>query len=341
MNDERLNALLAAAGDVRLAVVGDYFLDRYGRGRISGVSRETGRRILRLHTHTFSPGGTGNVAANAAAFGASVAAVGVLGDDAYARTYRDDLAARGIDVSHLATDAGRHTASFEKFLVERPGGALHEVRLDVDNRTPVSDRAAAALCASIEALAGEVDGFAVADYEEYGAGTITPSVLDAIRAVARGGRVPCFAMSRTRIADLVPCVPVQNEYEIVTELGAAEHDLFDAVPDDEVKRAVALLIERGATGAYVTRGDRGISVFDGACAGRLVPTMAVTGATDTCGAGDTVLAVLAASVCAGADPVEAACIANAAARVTVRKLGTTGTATPDEIRDAVRGSEAG
>jgi len=334
VNADRLADLLDAISRVRLAVVGDYFLDRYGRGRVSGVSRETGHRVTRLSEHTFRPGGTGNVAANAAALGAHVAAVGVLGADRYAEIYRADLGDRGINASHLATDPCRNTPAFEKFLIERPDGDVRELRVDVDNETPVSADATQQMCEAIDALAGKVDGLVVADYEECGAGAITSAVLDRLLAVARAGRIPCLVMSRTRMTDFLPLAPVQNEYEVVTQMGVSEPGIFDPVPDAEVVRGAAALLGAGAPAVYVTRGRRGISVFESDGGRTLVRTRPAPEPVDTCGAGDTVLAAVAGALAAGGTPVEAAFLANVAASVTVRQLGTTGTASPAEVREA-------
>jgi sugar/nucleoside kinase (ribokinase family) len=179
-----------------------------------------------------------------------------------------------------------------------------------------------------------VDGVVVADYEEYGAGTITAAVLDRLLAIARAGRVPCLVMSRTHVTDFLPFLPVQNEYEVVTQTGVGQRGIFEPVPDEELVRGVGALLAGGAPGVYVTRGRRGISVFAADGGRTLVPTAPAPEPVDTCGAGDTVLAAVAAALGAGAAPEEAALLANCAAYVTVQKLGTTGTASPPEVRDA-------
>jgi rfaE bifunctional protein kinase chain/domain len=336
VNTARLDQVLTAISRVRLAVVGDYFLDRYGRGPMEGTSRETGRRVLRLRTHAFSPGGTGNVAANAAALGAKVLAIGVVGQDQYADLYRRDLAQRGIDATGLLADPTRLTCSFEKFLVERPGRPDFEVRLDVDNQTPVSAGVEERLCDALDALSGRIDGLVVADYEEYGHGTITAPVLRRLTRLAVSAPVPCLVMSRTRTMDFLPLIPVQNEYEIVTQSGVARGDIFDDFPDEAVARGAAAFFARPTAPPmlFVTRGQRGLSLFLPDGRHRLIQTTPAPGPVDTVGAGDTVLAALAAALAAGVEPVEAAYLANAAAYVTVQKLGTTGAAAPDEVRRA-------
>ena len=95
-----------------------------------------------------------------------------------------------------------------------------------------------------------------------------------------------------------------------------------------------MLLDGGAALVFVTRGERGISVFDREGGHRLVPTRPAPGPADTVGAGDTVLAAVAAALAAGAEPEEAAFLGNCAAHVTVGKLGVTGTASPEEIREA-------
>ncbi len=83
MKENRLQELIHGFGRYRVAVVGDFALDRYGFGEFSGRSRETGNPVLRLYRQEFSPGGAGNVSWNLADLGANVSAVTILGEDAY------------------------------------------------------------------------------------------------------------------------------------------------------------------------------------------------------------------------------------------------------------------
>jgi sugar/nucleoside kinase (ribokinase family) len=102
--------------------------------------------------------------------------------------------------------------------------------------------------------------------------------------------------------------------------------------NDDVQMAAQVLARRTARTVYCTLGDRGIYVAEPIGSGALVPAIAVSGPIDTVGAGDSTTSGIVAALLAGAEPIEAATLGNLVASITIEQLGTTGTATRDQVR---------
>lgn len=327
---DRLVELLGKARGLRIGVAGDFCLDRYGTAEMGGQSRETGDRIVRVKEHFFSPGGAANIAWNVAELGARCTALALIGQDAFGVTLRDVLRQKRVDTDRIVFDPARQTASFEKIRVAE-GAAFREVRWDVVNRRSVSPEAEARFAAGIEAAAGEMDCLIVADYDEAGSGVLTPPVVERLNRVARAGHVRVLATSRLRINAFTPAMAVVNEYEAAQAAGMTDIGVFDAVPRERLDTAGAALAGRNGRAAFVTLGKDGMAVYTPDGRRSDAPTVAAGGEIDICGAGDTALAAIAAALCAGARPVEAALLGNLAARVSIHKIGVTGAASPEEI----------
>ena len=103
MNEKRIREITEAFAEKRVAVVGDLFLDRYAVAHYSGVSRETGKPVIRIRDHYYVPGGTSNVAANLASPGGRVRCFGVLGNDPYATILKGLLTSFGASTAKYIT----------------------------------------------------------------------------------------------------------------------------------------------------------------------------------------------------------------------------------------------
>lgn len=333
MTEARFEDLVQGFTGKRVLVTGDFCLDRYGRGRIQGVSRETGQPVPRLHEHRFTPGAAGTIAWNLADLGAAVRAFAVLGADRYGEVIRAELEARGVDVSGCVLDPSRHTPSYEKLKIEHPDGQVRELRLDVANPGPVSEAAAEDLLHGMEAALPAADAVVVADYDEEGTGVLMTETRRRLAELAAKTTAVCIATSRAHVGDFRNFVLVPNEYELTTASGIACPGVFDEISDETVGRAAEVLLPEIAKPFFVTRGSRGITVFTLDGGRHPVPTRPVTGAIDITGAGDSALAAITVTLASGGSLTEAAFLGNLAAHITVRKLGITGTATPAELRE--------
>lgn len=336
MTLERLNALLAHFPRLRIAVVGDFFLDRYlvTDPALSERSLETGLEARQVVEVRCSPGAAGTVTNNLAALGVGrIEAVGVIGDDGEGHELRRGLRATGVHTDCLLPVAGRFTPTYIKPMVRTPDGERELERLDIKNRAPLSPALEARLIAQLtERLQPgcPLHAVVIADQvEERNCGVITDRVRQALAELAEAcPDVVFFADSRVRIGEFRNVTIKPNKHEAARALHP------DWTGDVTLGQAEAFgreLAARHDRTVYVTVGEAGILVCKPDSVER-APAPPVGGPIDIVGAGDSATAGIVCALCAGADPIEAAFVGNLCAAVTIRKLGTTGTASPDELR---------
>lgn len=330
MTRERLNEILERFGHVGVAVVGDFFLDKYLviDPALTEISRETGEEAYQVVTTRQSPGAGGTACNNLAALGVGkLYAVGLTGDDGVGLELRQGLGAAGASLHYLRRVHGRVTPTYLKPVELLPDGRERERnRLDVKNRQPVSAEAEALMVAGLWGVAERVNGMLIVDQvEERGCGGITDRVREelGLLSLARP-EMAILVDSRARIGEFQGVRLKPNREEARRAVGATE-----AATDEDLGRALA---RRSGRHVFLTRGAEGMLVCT---AERAVPVAApeVQGPVDIVGAGDAAAAGLLLSLCAGATAVEAAVVANVVASITVEQLGTTGTATQEQVRE--------
>lgn len=327
----RLEELLCAFPAVGVAVVGDFALDAYWVADMtrSELSRETPRFPLPIVQESYSPGAAGNVAANVAALGVRrVFAISILGDDWRGRILREELAQRGVEVGTLLTAPGRVTCAYIKPIRRGYNSEQEDARLDFDNYTPLAAETEDRLLATVADSLRYVGAVAVCD--QMAQGVLTPRVREGLIRLAREHPHIFFcADSRYRIGLFSDMMLKPNELE------AARAHRPDRQPQTLTRaelEAIGLELARQARRpVYITIGADGALLFaDDRC--EHLPAPRAQPPIDTVGAGDTFLSALCAGLAAGASPAEAGALANLATAVTIKKLNTTGTASPTELR---------
>lgn len=321
-------ALLERFRGQRVLVVGDLVLDEYLLGRALRLSREAPVPVLELVERSWRPGAAANPAANVAALGGQAVMVGVLGDDPPGRQLRAELARAGVDAAGLVEQLDRCTATKTRILATHASAHPQQVaRIDDLPRNPLSEAVERELVRQIQTLAPACGAVLVSNYR---GGVVTPAVVRAIiNAAGRHGVPTCvdtqgdllafrgFTLVKSNQPDAEAALSQQFE----TEAGFQE-------------AGARLVQELGARHVVITRGGDGMSVMDtGGAHTHLEPTNR-TEVWDVTGAGDTVIAVLALGLAAGADLIEAARVANAAAGLVVRRIGVA-SVTPDELLAAL------
>jgi len=326
----RLEDLLHAAGSVRVGVVGDACLDVYWEAdmNLSRLARENPHFILPVVAERMSPGGGSNTAACMSALGVkAVPLLGVIGDDWRGRELQHLLPGYGISTDFLLTSTERTTVTFCKPLRRGLSDLVYEdPHLYFENRTPASPAMEAALLERLEALLCEIDALVVADYQEFG--TITPALRERLNEAGRAG-LSVVVDSRMYIKQYHQVVLKPNEVEALWAIGSqiSPHD----ATVEQLEEAALTLARQSDSRVCLTLGGKGcLWVEDGVTTP--IPTRPATPPLDTVGAGDCFAAAFATALGAGASGAEAAALANLASAVVVRKIGTTGTASPDEIR---------
>jgi bifunctional ADP-heptose synthase (sugar kinase/adenylyltransferase) len=328
----RLADLIARFPTRRIAVVGDFFLDKYLEidPALAETSVETGKVAHQVAGVRCDPGAAGTVMNNLAALGAvTLHAVGFTGDDGEGHDLRAALARIRCSTDHLHRAPGRRTPTYLK---PRNAGdptlAGEHSRYDTKNRLPAPPDVSRRIVESLDRLLPGLDAVVVMDQvEEAESGAVTAAVRDAVADRARRfPRVVFWADSRRRIRLYRNVIIKPNQFEAV----GRENPLpGEEVALADLERAVAAL--RRETGAPVcaTRGPLGMVVSDPEWT--VVPGVRVEGPIDPTGAGDSATAGAVLALSAGASLPEAALVGNLVASITVQQLATTGTARPDEL----------
>ncbi len=332
METGRLNAILNRFPSLTILVVGDFFLDKYLviEHALAEPSLETGLEAHQVVEVRCSPGAAGTVTSNLRAMEAQVIAVGVVGDDGEGFELIRELWKRGVDVDSLVVRADRCTPTYTKPMLREPDGTVHELnRLDIKNRQPTPAEVEDQLIKNLAGLLPRAHGVIVADQvPEENCGVITERVREEIIALANAYPTVAFVVdSRERIGLFRDVILKPNGREAARALQPEQ----TGDPDRALaERCGAELYRRSGQPIFLTLGAEGILAFheDGPTH---VPAPAVTGPIDIVGAGDATMAGIVAGLCAGATVPEAAEIGCLAAGVTIRQLGTTGTASREQI----------
>ncbi len=330
---ERLEELLAHVTGLRVLVCGDLFLDRYIQidpARVE-VSLETGRQAHQGVGTRCSPGGAGNLAANAAVLGAQVAVLGVIGDDGEGYELIRALQGHHIDTTALRSDPSRPTPSYWKPMrIDAAGLDAEMDRIDLRARTPVASALLQTLAQTLSQTVDRYDLVLCGDqYPEPDCGLFSGAFLQALLAVARAPETTVWVDSRERAVQFTGAILKPNLSEACRAVGLPV-DYQSAEP------AAAALHAHSGRPVVVTLSERGALAYeDGLC--WRIPAVPQPGAVDPTGAGDACLASMALTHAAGASLAEAAAIGMLAAGFAVRQLGRTGTPTVSDLVAIRRG----
>lgn len=331
LSQERLAEFVGRFSSRCIAVVGDFFLDKYLDidPRIADVSVESGRTAHQVVDIRTSPGAAGTVMGNLAALGTgTLHAVGLTGDDGEGYDLRKCLSAIGCSTQHLHMSADRHTPQYLKprDITDLSLAGEHP-RFDTKNRTPTPAIIERQVMASIDALLPELDAVVVMDQIEMDeCGVVTKAVRELLTDRARRfPQVVFWADSRRRIRQYRHVIIKPNQFE------AVGHDFpkpGDEIPEADLLRAAERLRADSGVPVFITLGPKGMLASD---PWTRVPGVNLEGEIDPTGAGDSASAGAVLALCAGATPPEAAVVANLVASITVQQLGTTGVARPEQL----------
>jgi len=332
MSPDRLAELLARFARLRIAVIGDFFLDKYldVDPALAEVSVETGKRANQVVGIRHSPGAAGTIVSSLAALGAgAVHAIGFTGDDGESYDLRKDLAALACTTDHLHCEPGRMTPTYLKPRdTTDPSLAGEHQRYDTKNRTPTPPAVQGRIISSLDALLPELDAVITLDQvEEENCGVITSKVVQTLADRAqRRPNVVFWADSRRRIRTFRNVIIKCNQFEAV---GRESPPPGATVSFDELSGALEHLRRKTGAPICVTRGADGMVVTDPEPT--VVPGVHLEGPIDETGAGDTATAGAVLTLAAGGSLPEAALVGNLVASITVQQLATTGTAHPNQL----------
>ena len=312
-----MEALLHAAKDVRCVVVGDVMLDRYVTGTAGRISPEAPVPVVQVEAETSEVGGAANVAHNVVSLGGRCAVVGVAGYDSGGVLLRRELDALGVVTGGLIQTEGRPTTVKTRVLAR----AHQVVRFDSESDDDVEPAVAEALSAAVSELAADADVLVLEDYNK---GVLVPGVVNAaLREGRERGLSTVVDPKRLRFFGFPGATVFKpNAKELEDALGEPLQP-----EDSDWMEKVRTRLE--CAHLLLTLGEHGMVLKSSGSDRVLVPAIARS-VYDVSGAGDTVTAVLALLLGAGASPIEAAILANHAAALEVAKAGVA-TVTREEI----------
>jgi len=313
-----------ALAQVAVLCIGDLILDRFVTGTVDRISPEAPIPVLRIQGENKMLGGAGNVAANLSALGSATRFISVIGTDEAGQATLALLVERALaEGCHVVSEAGRQTPVKTRFI------AAHQQLLRADRETvaPISADSAAAVLAATRHNLAEVGSLVLSDY---GKGVLPPTLVPQLIAAAREAGRPVIVdpkaqdFARYRGATVI----TPNRRELAAATGLPTNS------DDEVVAAARTIIETcGIEAVVATRSEQGLSVVTAEGTVAHLPAEARE-VFDVSGAGDTVIATLAAALAAGVPLVDAARLANLAGGIVVGKVGTA-VVHPSELQTAL------
>jgi rfaE bifunctional protein kinase chain/domain len=324
LTKERAGQILHDARNRTVVVLGDVMLDEFIWGSVTRISPEAPVPVVDIQRESTHLGGAANVLGNVLALGARACVVGVIGKDFAGDRIRTSVREK----STLQTDDFLVGVDSRPTTIKTRIIAHNQmvVRADREHRGAVNgDIERQIIRAAQDAIQG-ASALVVSDYDK---GVITPRVLEAVLPAAYG-RMPVLIDPKLRNFNAYrPATLVTPNHFEALRMSNLEEDSETGLH----QAARSIRASLNCDGVLITRGERGMMLVEGEHAPVFVQTVARE-VYDVTGAGDTVIASLAAALAAGASMTEAAVLANHAAGIVVGKLGTA-TATAEEILNSI------
>ncbi len=320
LTQDRAKQISHQMRDRKIVVLGDVMLDEFLWGDVTRISPEAPVPVVDIKRESTQLGGAANVLANLLALGAQACVIGVIGDDFAGERIRSsikDKTALQTD-GLLIADKSRPTTIKTRIIAQQQ----MVVRADREHCGPVDAQTESRIIAAVKTALAGAQALVISDYDK---GVVTPRVLAEVLPAAYG-RMPVLIDPKIRNFDSYhPATLVTPNHHEALRLANLEEN-----SDGALQTAAQMIRARvGCDAVLITRGDRGMMLFEG----ERDPVHVATAARevyDVTGAGDTVIATLAAALAAGASMTEAAVLANQAAGIVVGKLGTA-TASAEEV----------
>jgi len=315
---------------LRIGVWGDLILDEHLYGTTRRISREAPVLILSFKDQEFSLGGAGNAIQNLKALGAFPVPVGVVGRDAAGRRVLGLLRAKGIPTDRIIPEKGYRTPLKTRIMAGEENTRKQQIlRIDREGRVPDSPALSGRIRRAVGAVIRDCAALLVSDYNY---DTVKKAIFAECLPAAVGARVPVAVDSRFRLMDFAGAtIATPNESEVEAALGVVPGGNTAALYAASAK----VLRKLRSPALLVTRGSRGMVLFEKGKPPFPIPVRGTTDIVDVTGAGDTVISAFTLALAAGASFREAAELANFAGGVVVMKKGAAALS-PRELRQAIR-----
>ena len=302
--------LIGLFAGTRLVIVGDVMLDQFLFGHVHRISPEAPVPVIEFEHEQYRLGGAANVAHNAHALGGSVDLIGVVGKDSAADRLVADLRAHGLNGSGIVTDPSRRTTLKLRLVTMRN---QQVARVDYESDEDITEAIEDALMAQVMARAPGAGVIVISDYLK---GLVTRRLVAQVVAYGQEHGIPVLVDPKIPHIDYYAgatlVTPNNHEAEITTHMRIRAHG--------DAQRAAQVFKQRArCDGVLITRGEHGMWLSIDGVEGHLPATAREV--SDVTGAGDTVIATLALALAVGAQPSQAARLANEAAGIVVGRFG--------------------
>jgi D-beta-D-heptose 7-phosphate kinase/D-beta-D-heptose 1-phosphate adenosyltransferase len=324
VNHNELLSFISKFPDARIMVIGDLMVDEYIWGNVSRISPEAPVPVVSVTSESLRLGGAGNVVNNIHTLGGKVLLTGVVGNDEMGRKVIHDLRKMGLETKGIIVEPERVTTVKTRIIAQHQ----QVVRYDREITRPIQPENIQQILSLLEAGIHELDAVLVSDY---GKGVICETLMEGVRSLTQkegkilavDPKVKNFPFFR-EVSIITP-----NHYEAAEAAGR-----WILNEEDLLAVGHTLLMRLQAKSVLITRGEKGMTLFQNNGEVTHIPTMAKE-VYDVTGAGDTVISVLTLAMASGASAKQAAILSNIAAGIVVGEVGTATTKT-SELEDAVR-----
>ena len=314
--------------NINILIIGDMVADVYLKGNISRVSREAPVLVLEHAGEKVVPGGAANVVHNVATLGGQAFAVGLIGNDKAGSGLRDILNDKNVETTGLIAEENRPTITKTRIIAGGSATVSQQiVRIDQEMKSPILSQTEKNFINILKQVIDKIDAVVLSDY---GSGMLSDKIRSFIIESCQEKNIKTIVDSRYDILKFEGVSFVkQNEAEAAKAVG------FELTSEEAVVTAGKILLEKlQAEGIIISRGEQGMSLIQDNGEIHHIPVVDKSEVFDVSGAGDTAVAAFILAIASGAKPVEATKIANFAAGIAVRKLGTA-TVSNEELNEVL------
>lgn len=321
LNNEKTKEIIKKFSNVNILVIGDFMLDEYIFGNVERISPEAPVPVIEENYRKHIPGGAGNVLCNLKSIGVNVYCSGIIGKDNEGQILKQSMLDFNIkEKEFLLIETDRPTTRKTRII------AIHQqvCRLDREDKSPIDKILLEKIFSQIRNIIDDINGIIISDYDK---GVVIPELIHQIVELANSKNIPIF------VDPQVTHFSYYKNVFIVTpnhhEAGRFLNRKLNNNDDNDIEQAGKEILEKlNCEYVLITRGEKGMSLIRKNYSIH-IPTMAKE-VFDVTGAGDTVISILAASYCSGAEIDYATLLSNQAAGIVVGRLGAA-TIKPEEL----------
>ena len=294
----------------KILVIGDIMLDKYIWGDVSRISPEAPVQVVNVLRETYEAGGAANVANNISALSGDALMIGITGNDDARKILVEELRKKNIDVNGVLIDKDKPTTQKVRIL----GKSQQLLRVDYENKEHVHEIIENSIISFVEKNIKNIDVVVISDYAK---GVLTPKVSKKIIDISKQNKKIIIVDPKPKHREFY------KDVDLITPNNAEASEMsgIEDGSDETIIEIGNKLMKSSNTNVLITRGEKGMSMFEKSGSVTHIPT----NAKEVCsliGAGDTVVATIALALASGADFKEAAVLSNIAAGIKVGKIGT-------------------